>query len=425
MESIIKLESVNFWYNHNQASQTQALKDINLDILPGEYVAFFGPSGSGKTTLLYLLSGIEQSQEGKILINGRNIAEFSKQELAIYRQVGVGMVFQQFNLIPTLSVLNNVALPMAFLGVKAARREEEAGKLLERLDIANLGNRFPHELSGGQQQRVGIARALANNAPIIIADEPLGNLDSENSNRVMSFLKDLNEKDKRTIIMVTHEAWSLKDVKKVFYIKDGEIKKTEIGSSNLVRSVSQHLFGEMNPELSNLEIAAKSLSNLFLRGHSQTEIESFEKNLLDRLNDKLSKEKFLYFLDRPVSEEGMGLWWQKAVKISNYIEDIIAEQGKIDILLKELEARPTRPLNDELAQVCGWLLGDRQLTGSEKSIFQEAVGKRLRNEIDTKGFLSLIRTPKKTGTGLATKAATLIAEKYEMALKNRSLPLET
>ncbi|MBX4200605.1 ABC transporter ATP-binding protein, partial [Candidatus Parcubacteria bacterium] len=189
----IKLEHVDFWYNQTKSYKQQALKDINIEIERGEYVAFFGPSGSGKTTLLYLISGVEPAQQGKILINGRDISKFTKQELAIYRQIGVGIIFQQFNLIPNLTVLNNVALPMSFLGISQEKRLQEANNILKRLAIDHLAHRFPDELSGGQQQRVGIARALANNSPIIIADEPLANLDSENSKKVLEFLRELNQ----------------------------------------------------------------------------------------------------------------------------------------------------------------------------------------------------------------------------------------
>src|SRR5437762_9878514 len=152
-DPIIKLDHVNFFYDQGKSYNQPALKDINIEIERGEYVAFFGPSGSGKTTLLYLISGVEQSQDGKILINGRDISKFTKQELAIYRQIGVGMIFQQFNLIPTLSVLNNVALPMSFLGISQKKRQAEALKILKRLAIDHLANRYPDELSGGQQQR--------------------------------------------------------------------------------------------------------------------------------------------------------------------------------------------------------------------------------------------------------------------------------
>ena len=123
--SIVKMEDVNFWYNLGKAYELQALKNINVDIKQGEYCAFFGPSGSGKTSILYLIAGVEPSQKGRILINGRDIGKFNRKELAVYRQIGVGIVFQQFNLIPTLSVLNNVALPMTFLGIEAKKKENK------------------------------------------------------------------------------------------------------------------------------------------------------------------------------------------------------------------------------------------------------------------------------------------------------------
>ncbi|OGM93048.1 hypothetical protein A2333_01715, partial [Candidatus Wolfebacteria bacterium RIFOXYB2_FULL_49_7] len=174
MEPIIKLQGINLYYDRGRPTEVWALKDVDLEINKGEYCAFFGPSGCGKTTILYVLSGMESERvsSGQVLINGRDIAKFTKRELAVFRQIGVGIVFQQFNLIPSISVLDNVALPMAFLGISLERRRAEAQKLLERLNIAPYAARLPAELSGGQQQRVGIARALANNPPIIICDEP-------------------------------------------------------------------------------------------------------------------------------------------------------------------------------------------------------------------------------------------------------------
>src|SRR3989344_9599669 len=217
MEPLIKLTNINHWYDKGKPSEVWALKNINLEVEKGEYVAFFGPSGCGKTTFLYAISGIERVQEGKILVNGRNIGGLSDLELAIFRQTGIGIVFQQFNLVSSLSVLQNVALPMAFVGTSHEKAETEAAELLKRFGMHDFAHRLPHELSGGQQQRIGIARALANNPPIIIADEPLGNLDSVNAKNVMDILKELNEKDGRTIIMETHEPWSLKKVRKIIH----------------------------------------------------------------------------------------------------------------------------------------------------------------------------------------------------------------
>ena len=195
MSVIIKIENVNLWYDKGKPIEVHALKNINISIEKGDYAAFFGPSGCGKTSMLYALSGIDRFQEGKVLINDRDISGLTNQELAIFRQTGIGIVFQQFNLVPSLTVLKNVALPMLFVGVSSKKAEIEAKKLIERLDLSAYVDRYPYELSGGQQQRVGIARALANNPPIIIADEPLGNLDSVNAKIVLEFLKELNERD--------------------------------------------------------------------------------------------------------------------------------------------------------------------------------------------------------------------------------------
>ena len=248
MDPIIKIENVNLWYEKGKPIEVHALKNINLEIERGDYVAFFGPSGCGKTSMLYSISGIDRFQEGRVLINGKDISGLPNQELAIFRQTGIGIVFQQFNLVPSLSVLKNIALPMLFVGVTSEKAEIEAQKLLDRLNLTDLANRYPYELSGGQQQRVGIARALANNPPIIIADEPLGNLDSVNAKIVLEFLRELNEKDGRTVIMVTHEAWSLKDAKTIFHMKDGvileveKIKEARVGPlDGAVDDIAEHL----------------------------------------------------------------------------------------------------------------------------------------------------------------------------------------
>ena len=205
MEPIIEINNVNLWYEKGKPIEVHALNNITLKINKGDYAAFFGPSGCGKTSILYAISGIDKVQDGTVHISNQDISALNDQDLAIFRQTGIGIVFQQFNLIPSLTVLKNVSLPMLFVGVSSKEADERALKLLERLGLTNYAHRYPYELSGGQQQRVGIARALANNPPIIIADEPLGNLDSINAQNVLAFLKELNEKDGRTIIMVTHD----------------------------------------------------------------------------------------------------------------------------------------------------------------------------------------------------------------------------
>ncbi|MBX4186773.1 MAG: ABC transporter ATP-binding protein [Candidatus Doudnabacteria bacterium] len=422
---IIKMEDVNFWYNVGKPYELQALKDVNVEIHKGEYVAFFGPSGSGKTSILYLIAGVEPSQKGKIFINGRDIGKFNRKELAIYRQIGVGIVFQQFNLIPTLSVLNNVALPMTFLGIDVKKREIEAKRLLDRLAIGNLAERLPFELSGGQQQRVGIARALANNPPIIIADEPLGNLDSTNSKKVLEFMKELNEKDGRTIIMVTHEAWSLRDVRKIFYLRDGAITKVEETTpQNVEESVSKELFGAMAPQVAPLEALSNSLTGLLLRGYSKEEISRFQFYLSQRLNNRIGVYEFRSILDKAYREGGIGLWRQKANQISTYVEDIISQRKHIEDVYLELTEAPTSPLINDIINIRNWLLQNYkgQISELQALRLDELINERLRSIITTDHFQRALNLPRsKFGVGFSLHTAQSLSEKLDLALE-RQIP---
>ncbi len=424
MESIIKLENVNLWYDKGMPSEVWALKNTSMEIKKGEYVAFFGPSGCGKTTLLYTISGIEKTTDGKIFINNRDISQFSRKELAIYRQIGVGIVFQQFNLIPSLSVLDNVSLPMAFLGVSQTKREIEALKLLDRLGIKDLANRYPYELSGGQQQRVGIARALANNPPIIVADEPLGNLDSVNAQKVLEFLKELNEKDGRTIIMVTHEAWSLKDAKRIFYMKDGAIIKTEESkAATVAESVSEHFYKELSPQLTSSEVTARALSNLLLRGYSTDEIKRFEFFLTQRFADYIDSETFRRVLDRPYQDGGIGLWKQKAKKMADYVNEIIENKKTVEEIYKKLEKNLESPLIVEIEKVCAWLLQDYRgkISSIQKIRLNEIIGERLRSIIDAEQFHKIINLSQtKFGIGFSFRTSQKVSERLEAILKNEN-----
>lgn len=399
-----------------------ALRHINLAIEQGEYVAFFGPSGCGKTTFLYVVAGIERPDEGEVLVNARDIAHLSNRELAIYRQIGVGIVFQQFNLIPSLTVVENVALPMSFLGISPNKRAEEALRLLDRLGIQELTGRYPFELSGGQQQRVGIARALANNAPIIVADEPLGNLDSENAKKVLEFLKELNEQDGRTIIMVTHEAWSLRDAKRVFYMKDGTITNVEAGKgSTRMQSLSTFFYKELYPEVSQGELVARSLSHLFLRGYSTEEIKRFEFFLLQRMQRAIDADTFRELLDRPFKEGGVGLWRQKAKAVSGEVEKVIEERKDVNDLLRELEANPARPFRDEVQKIRVWLLEHYAgaVSDLQKMQLDEIIMERIRKVITPDHFQAILNlSKKKSGIGLSLRASKTIAEKMETILED-------
>jgi len=201
-----------------------ALRGINMKIRKGEFIAIVGPSGSGKSTLLNLLGALDRPTKGKVIIDGTDISKLKSNELAELRNKKLGFIFQTFNLIPYMSALDNVEVPMIASGIPPKERKERARKLLELVGLKGFEKNRPSELSGGQQQKVAIARALVNNPQIILADEPTGNLDSKSANEIIEILHDLNKKGV-TIILVTHNLNLIKYCHRVFWLKDGLIEK--------------------------------------------------------------------------------------------------------------------------------------------------------------------------------------------------------
>ncbi|MDP3990502.1 MAG: ABC transporter ATP-binding protein [archaeon] len=201
------------------------LKGVSLDIFPGEFVSIIGPSGSGKSTMMNMVGVLDIPTKGKVLLKGKDIAQYSESGLAQLRGKSIGFIFQQFNLIPTLTALENVIFPTIFQGVPEKERTKRAKKLLEIVGLSDRMRHKPNELSGGQQQRVAIARALINNPEIILADEPTGNLDSISGKQVMDLLSRLHREEKKTIVLVTHDIELVKYSSRKVYIKDGIIQK--------------------------------------------------------------------------------------------------------------------------------------------------------------------------------------------------------
>lgn len=224
-KTIIKLENV--WKVYRMGNvDVNALQGLNLDIKQGEFLAIMGPSGSGKSTAVNMIGCLDVPTKGRIWLDTHDISKLSESELAQIRGKKIGFIFQQFNLIPTLSAMENVMLPMIFQGVPESERIERATKLLEMVELGDRINHRPTELSGGEQQRVAIARALANNPEVVIADEPTGNLDSKTGENVLDFLHRLHKKEDKTIVMVTHDAHLAKTAERIEFLKDGRIVKS-------------------------------------------------------------------------------------------------------------------------------------------------------------------------------------------------------
>jgi putative ABC transport system ATP-binding protein len=435
MSQIIKIENVNLWYDKGKPIEVHALKNINIGIEKGDYVSFFGPSGCGKTSMLYSISGIDRFQEGKIFINGRDISGLTNQELAVFRQTGIGIVFQQFNLVPSLTVLKNVALPMLFVGISSEKADIEARKLVERLNLTKYADHFPYELSGGQQQRVGIARALANNPPIIIADEPLGNLDSVNAKMVLEFLKELNDKDGRTIIMVTHEAWSLRDVKTIYHMKDGEVLDIEkTNRETVAQSLADHLqeqISAISPAknggkkdiVDEEKISARLLANFLLRGYSMDEIMRFESFVNERFENKIDKKEFCKQIGKSYKDGGVGLWKKKAERVTEYLEGLIDKRKDVEHIYDTLGKDPEMTIWDEVHSVRNWLIEGYNGKLSELQIMalDEIISDRIKNFIPADKVVEILDlSNNKFGVGLSFRAAQIIAEKLELILADET-----
>jgi putative ABC transport system ATP-binding protein len=205
--------------------QVEAIRGISLEINEGEFVAITGPSGSGKSTMMNLVGCLDNPTKGAIYLDNKNIVSLRESRLAEIRGKKIGFVFQQFNLIPTFTALENVMLPMEFQDFSSNKAKERAKKLLELLGLGDRIHHKPAELSGGEQQRVAIARALVNNPEVILADEPTGNLDSKTGQFIMNFLCELHESEKKTIVLVTHDINLVKYAKRIIQLKDGRIEK--------------------------------------------------------------------------------------------------------------------------------------------------------------------------------------------------------
>lgn len=210
-----------------------ALKNINLKIEKGEFTAIMGASGSGKSTLMNILGCLDKMSSGEYILNGRDISILSGDELAYIRNKEIGFVFQSFNLIPRISLLDNVQLPMMYAGIPARLRKEKALYALEKVGLSDRVHHMPNEISGGQKQRAAIARAIVNSPAVIMADEPTGNLDSKSSEDIMKIFEDLNNEG-ATILMVTHETDIANHTNRIVRFRDGEIVSDSIVKHKIV-----------------------------------------------------------------------------------------------------------------------------------------------------------------------------------------------
>lgn len=447
MKPIITAKNLNFTYNKGKDNEYQALINISLEIYPEEFIVIFGPSGCGKSTLLNVFAGLERPDSGEIAVFDKDLMTMTKNDFAMYHRAQVGMIYQQYNLITSLTVLDNVALPQIFVNVSRGKRNRWGKQLLERFGILKQAHKIPTELSGGQQQRIGIARAIVNNPKIILADEPVGNLDSVSAKNVLKILGELNEKEKKTLILVTHNPENLIYADRIIYMKDGIITR-EVVNKNKHKELKRKGEGEvpksptaeisdlmrayhgLSPEQINILIMpykAKVFAHHFITSRNMEETKIFEDVIQRRLLGTISQDELYDILKRTSFDGGVGFDKRTAEKILRRVNRVIRmayyvyQKGRQRVNEKgEHEAIS----DDEKAKkVTDYLLKTtyndyyKNLDEVQTNRLQEAVKERLLGQKQKDGFFKSLDDPfKEGGVGLNSKTAKAMTEEIELVL---------
>lgn len=438
---LIEIEDVNVTYNKGKSNEVRSLENVNLKIFPQEFVVVLGPSGCGKSTLLYSISGLQKTTSGEIKIEEENISSYNKKQIARFHQKKIGMIFQSFYLISSLNILENVYLPKIFdkESFDLEKMRGRAKSLLERFNISEQIHKFPSELSGGQKQRVSIARSLMNNPEIILADEPVGNLDSRSAYNVMTILKELNEVDKKTVILVTHDPSHSSYADKIVHMKDGKIIKIEINLKKerpidkyiLKDDVLKRNLGMVKDEIipDDLKLLMRSFSGLSfsqigammvpfktqqLFSHiffsmTNDQIDMAKKNLQDFLYSSLDLEKLKENLDLSRDEGGAG--WDK-----RYVETFVESLQRILDQSKKINFSDLKNSAYEMAVYLNNLfrLG---LDEEGLSLLSGIIMDRLKNRVGINEVQKMIDAKKeKGGLGLDKRTAKKISKEIEILL---------
>lgn len=350
IEPVIDVDKLRVIYNQGKSNEMRALEETSLRIFPKEYIIIYGPSGCGKSTLLYSISGLQRATYGNVTVQGIPLASMTgKQELELH-QTKIGMIFQAFYLIPSLTILDNVCLPKIFRGEDPGTRREEGMRLLHRFGIAAQADKFPNQLSGGQKQRVAIARSLINNPDIILADEPVGNLDSESAQNVLTILKELNDVDKKTIIMVTHNPEHLVYADRVIHMKDGMVVSEEIHEDKRPAEVAMeelkgdpeetpnefkmlmHSFKNLSAQQMNILLIpfkAKQLLSHVLSDLMEEQVNMAESLLKEFLFNDIDAKQLTSRLDADLNDGGAGWNKKRALSFSERIKTMMIHSQSI------------------------------------------------------------------------------------------------
>jgi len=335
---IIKTKKLEVTYNLGKSNEFKALNGVDVEIFSGEYIILFGPSGCGKSTLLYCILGSLPPSGGSIIVKGDPIYAYSSKEMVNYQRYVIGIMYQAFNLIPSLSVQDNVSLPQIFAEVNKRVRDARAMELLTRFGVNTVAHKIPATLSGGQQQRVAVSRSLVNDPEILLGDEPVGNLDSISAEQVMNKLDEINSRDGKTVILVTHDAKYLPYAHRIYYLRDGiierevvnpekkQIKKVEPGTT-IVTEIEQ--LARMYPYDSIEELRVKSILNYLTQDLNLDQLKTVGRGAEEMIKGTMSEEKFFELLHAKYADGGVGMRSAEAREMAEKIKKIVKEARDI------------------------------------------------------------------------------------------------
>lgn len=426
-EPIIKLKDLEITYNLGKVNEYRATKGVSMDIYPGEFVAFFGPSGCGKSTMFYSILGILPPSAGELYVKGENPYSFSPEEMVKFQTSTIGIIYQAFFLINSITVIDNVILPQTFHGVSPGRRRKWAKNLLKRFDMAEHGEKFPDNLSGGQSQRVSVARSMCNNPDILLADEPTGNLDSVSTKQVMEALADINRTDKKTVIIITHNAAQLSYAHRVFYMGDGKLKRTvpnpemkQIAKVDKQRILVTEMdrLSKIYPYSNPTELKVKSLVNFLTQDFDFDQILKLEEFTSLMVERKISREEFFQLIKKPFRKGGAGVDPSLALEMSKRVEKVLnqseeARRFRRRFMANNFYSRENVLINKLTKYVIEE--ADKDLSLIQKRRIKEIVYKRIAGLISKNDFEDTLILPLEKGgiefEELEAKKLTLYFEK--------------
>ncbi|MCK5026779.1 MAG: ABC transporter ATP-binding protein [Candidatus Pacebacteria bacterium] len=419
-EPLIKLDNVSLAHNLGQENELWSLKNVSVEIYPQEHIVFFGPSGCGKSSLLNAIAGLERPTKGTVMVNGTDLTKLSKKKMIHFHQSTVGMIFQAYFLIPHLSAKDNIILPQLFAKKSRSKRLEQTKRLMDRFGITDFQKRRPAMLSGGQQQRVAIARALANDPTILLADEPAGNLDSNNTYIVLNLLSEFKQADQKTIIHVTHNPGQLHYADRVFYMKDGKINKIVVnprpGVSRREEITEFEYLEQAHPYLKESEVISKILLNRMISPFGIETKQRIEQVMSQYVEKKIDEREMLYLLD----EKPIDLYKQTA---HEFTKDMIKTMRRIDSLRNSDGAVQTKTSEEKAALIRSYLLEDYSgiLSIQKVKRLEDILIKRIDGKITANGMQDLLDwSYKRGGVGLNSRTATNFRRDIEVILMKRA-----